>query len=148
MTTNIINAIPEYVMTAVVSAVIIFVIRAVQTYVHNKALTAKTDHAKQLWSFMDQVADSAVSSLVGANKSGDEKFAEATQIVQQALKSQGFTTVDVKAIEAAVQAAYEKSSLTSSNSQMKWLDGGLVSEKVSSEPDGTAVAIDPAKEAK
>lgn len=112
MTTNIINAIPEYVMTAVVSAVIIFVIRAVHTYVHNKALTAKTDHAKQLWSFMDQVASTAVASLVSADKTGDQKFTAATAIVQDALTKQGFTTVDVKAIEAAVQAAYEKSPLT------------------------------------
>lgn len=112
MTTNIINAIPEYVMTAVVSAVIIFVIRAVHTYVHNKALTSKTDHAKQLWSFMDQVASTAVASLVSADKTGDQKFTAATAIVQDALTKQGFTTVDVKAIEAAVQAAYEKSPLT------------------------------------
>lgn len=112
MTTNIINAIPEYVMTAVVSAVIIFVIRAVHTYVHNKALTAKTDHAKQLWSFMDQVASTAVASLVSADKTGDQKFTAATAIVQDALTKQGFTTVDVKAIEAAVQAAYEQSPLT------------------------------------
>lgn len=112
MTTNIINAIPEYVMTAVVSAVIIFVIRAVHTYVHNKALTAKTAHAKQLWSFMDQVASTAVASLVSADKTGDQKFTAATAIVQDALTKQGFTTVDVKAIEAAVQAAYEKSPLT------------------------------------
>lgn len=112
MTTNIINAIPEYVMTAIVSAVIIFVIRAVHTYVHNKALTAKTDHAKQLWSFMDQVASTAVASLVSADKTGDQKFTAATSIVQDTLTKQGFTTVDVKAIEAAVQAAYEKSPLT------------------------------------
>jgi hypothetical protein len=146
--TTVINAIPEYVLTAVISTVFIFIIKAVHMYLHEKALHAKTAQSKELWSFMDQVADSAVSSLVGANKSGDEKFAEATQIVQQALKSQGFTSINAQAIETAVQSAYEKSSLTSSNSQMKWLDGGLVSEKVSSEPDGTAVAIDPAKEAK
>ena len=110
--TTVINAIPEYVMTAVISAVIIFVIRAVHTYVNNKALTAKTDHAKQLWSFMDQVASTAVASLVSADKTGDQKFTAATAIVQDALTKQGFTTVDVKAIEAAVQAAYEKSPLT------------------------------------
>jgi hypothetical protein len=112
MTTNIINAVPEYVMTAVISAVVIFVVKAVHTYIHNKALTAKTDHAKQLWSFMDQVASTAVASLVSADKTGDQKFTTATAIVQDALTKQGFTTVDVKAIEAAVQAAYEKSPLT------------------------------------
>lgn len=113
--TNILNAIPSYVLTAVVSAVLLFVVKAVHTYVHNKALTAKTAQAKQLWSFIDQVATTAVNSLVGADKAGDQKFSEATQMVQQALNQQGFTNVDVKAIEAAVQAAYEQSPLTDVN---------------------------------
>ncbi len=143
MTTNIINAIPEYVMTAVLSAVIIFVIRAVHTYVHNKALTAKTDHAKQLWSFMDQVASTAVASLVSADKTGDQKFTAATAIVQDALTKQGFTTVDVKAIEAAVQAAYEKSPLTP-NTYNGLYD--FKKPKDSVQP-GSVTAIDP-KEAK
>ena len=112
MTTNIINEIPEYVITAVVSAVVIFVIKEVDTYIHSKALSAKTGHAKQLWSFMDQVANTAVASLVSAEQTGDQKFTAATAIVQDALNKQGFTNVDVKAIEAAVQAAYEKSPLT------------------------------------
>lgn len=110
--TSILNVIPSYVLTAVVSAVLLFVVKAVHTYVHNKALTAKTAQAKQLWSFIDQVATTAVNSLVSADKAGDQKFSEATQMVQQALDQQGFTNVDVKAIEAAVQAAYEQSPLT------------------------------------
>jgi hypothetical protein len=61
---------------------------------------------------MDQVASTAVASLVSADKTGDQKFTAATAIVQDALTKQGFTTVDIKAIEAAVQAAYEKSPLT------------------------------------
>ena len=113
--TNILNEIPSYVLTAVVSAVLLFVVKAFHTYVHNKALTAKTAQAKQLWSFIDQVATTAVNSLVGADKAGDQKFSEATQMVQQALNQQGFTNVDVKAIEAAVQAAYEQSPLTDVN---------------------------------
>lgn len=110
--TNILNEIPSYVLTAVVSAVLLFVVKAVHTYVHNKALTAKTTQSKELWSFIDQVSETAVNSLVSADKSGDEKFANATAIVQNALTKQGFTNVDVSAIEAAVQAAYEKSPLT------------------------------------
>ncbi|MCI1957354.1 MAG: phage holin, LLH family [[Lactobacillus] timonensis] len=110
--TTIINAIPEYVLTVVISAVFIFAIRYVHTYVHSKALHAKTAQSKELWSFMDQVASTAVASLVSADKTGDQKFTAATAIVQDALTKQGFTTVDIKAIEAAVQAAYEKSPLT------------------------------------
>lgn len=110
--TNIINAIPTYVLTAVVSAFLIMAIRYAHTFVHGKALHAKTAQSRELWSFMDQVASTAVASLVSADKTGDQKFTAATAIVQDALTKQGFTTVDVKAIEAAVQAAYEKSPLT------------------------------------
>ncbi len=109
---EIINAIPEYVLTAVISAVFIFAIKYVRTYVHGKALHAKTVQSKELWSFIDQVSETAVTSLVGTDKAGDQKFEDATKLVQDALKKQGFTTVDVKQIEAAVQAAYEKSPLT------------------------------------
>ena len=110
--TNIINAIPTYVLTAVVSAFLIMAIRYAHTFVHGKALHAKTAQSRELWSFMDQVASTAVASLVSADKTGDQKFTAATSIVQDTLTKQGFTTVDVKAIEAAVQAAYEKSPLT------------------------------------
>lgn len=127
MMNTIVNAIPEYVLTAVISAVLIMAIRYVHTFVHSKALTAKTTQSKELWSFIDQVSETAVNSLVSADKSGDEKFANATAIVQGALAKQGFTTVDVKAIEAAVQAAYEKSPLTP--------DAKAI-------PAGAAVAID------
>ncbi len=109
--TNIINAIPTYVLTAVVSAFLIMAIRYAHTFVHGKALHAKTAQSRELWSFMDQVASTAVASLVSADKTGDQKFTAATAIVQDALTKQGFTTVDVEAIEAAVQAAYEKSPL-------------------------------------
>lgn len=127
--TTILNVIPEYVLTAVISAAFIFIINGVHNYVHSKALTAKTAQSKELWSFIDQVSETAVNSLVSADKSGDEKFANATAIVQNALTKQGFTNVDVSAIEAAVQAAYEKSPLTTSEPT----------------PAGTATAIDPSK---
>lgn len=109
---EIVNAIPEYVLTAVISAVFIFAIKYVRTYVHNKALHAKTEQSKELWAFIDQIADTAVTSMVGTNKTGNEKFEAATTLVQDALNQQGFKNVDVKSIEAAVQSAYEKSDLT------------------------------------
>lgn len=109
---EIVNAIPEYVLTAVISAVFIFAIKYVRTYVHNKALHAKTEQSKELWAFIDQIADTAVTSMVGTNKTGNEKFEAATTLVQDALNQQGFKNVDVKSIEAAVQSAYEKSNLT------------------------------------
>lgn len=109
---EIVNAIPEYVLTAVVSAVFIFAIKYARTYVHSKALHAKTAQSKELWVLIDQIADTAVTSMVGADKTGTEKFDGATKIVQDALNQQGFKNVDVKSIEAAVQSAYEKSDLT------------------------------------
>lgn len=109
---EVVNAIPEYVLTAVISAVFIFAIKYVRTYVHNKALHAKTEQSKELWAFIDQIADTAVTSMVGTNKTGNEKFEAATTLVQDALNQQGFKNVNVKSIEAAVQSAYEKSDLT------------------------------------
>lgn len=110
--TNIINAIPEYLVTVVVSTVFVLLLRVVHTFIHQQALHSKTKQSQALWSLMGQIADTAVASLVSADKTGDQKFTAATAIVQDALTKQGFTTVDVKAIEAAVQAAYEKSPLT------------------------------------
>lgn len=115
---EIVNAIPEYILTAVVSAAFIFAIRYVRTYVHSKALHAKTAQSKELWSFIDQIADTAVTSMVGTDKSGNEKFEAATNLVQDALNQQGFKNVDVKSIEAAVQSAYEKSDLTGNSTDI------------------------------
>lgn len=112
MTSTIINAIPEYLITVVVSAVIYFGFDYVENLIHIKILHAKTAQSKELWSFIEQVANTSVSSLVNADLTGNEKFNKATLLVQNALTKQGFTNVDVKAIESAVQSAYEKSPLT------------------------------------
>lgn len=94
---------------------------------------AKTEQAKLAWSHLEQVADTAVSSLVSADLTGEAKFTQATAIVQSVLNKQGFTNVDVKAIESAVQAAYEKSPSDS------------FGQKVSDPVPGTVEAIDPMK---
>lgn len=109
---EIINAIPEYVITAVVSTAIFYLMNAGKNLLHSKVQHAKTAQSKELWGFIEQVANTAVNSLVSKNLTGDAKFAQATAIVQDALAKQGFTNVDVKSIESAVQAAYEKSNLT------------------------------------
>lgn len=112
MINTIINAIPEYVITAVVSTAIYFCLKYAQNLIHTKVLHAKTVQSKELWSFIEQVATTAVNSLVSEDLTGSDKFNQATLIVQNALTKQGFTNVDVKAIESAVQSAYEKSPLT------------------------------------
>lgn len=141
---TLINSIPTYVMTVVISTAIFFLIKFVQKLIHAQVAKAKTAQSKELWNFMDQVATVAVNSLVNSSLSGNDKFAQATTIVQQALDQQGITTVDVKAIEAAVQAAYEKSPLTSTDSQVKWMAPINEHEPVGPEGkagnDGTAVA--------
>ena len=139
---EIINSIPEYVITAVVSTAIYFGFKYTQNLIHTKVLHAKTVQSKELWSFIEQVANTAVNSLVSKNITGDAKFAQATAIVQDALAKQGFTNVDVKAIESAVQSAYEKSPLTPTTDPTKKPDklGQKASDSV---PDGKAKAIDP-----
>ena len=119
---TIINAIPEYVITAVVSTAIFYAFKYAESLIHAKALHAKTAQSKELWGFIEQVADTAVNSLVGKNLTGDAKFAQATAIVQGTLVKQGFTNVDVKAIETAVQSAYEKSDLTGNKESKQFLD--------------------------
>ena len=126
---TIINAIPEYVITAVVSTAIFYAFKYAESLIHAKALHAKTAQSKELWSFIEQVADTAVSSLVNAQMSGNDKFNQATTIVQDALNKQGFKNVDVKAIESAVQAAYEKSPLTPTSNEKPYAFKGLEQSK-------------------
>lgn len=140
--TTIINAIPEYVITAVVSTAIFYLMNAGKNLLHSKVQHAKTAQSKELWGFIEQVANTAVNSLVSKNLTGDAKFAQATAIVQDALAKQGFTNVDVKSIESAVQAAYEKSPLTSTTNQEEKPDS-LGQKAPIFVPDGTAKAIDP-----
>ena len=112
---EIINAIPEYVITAVVSTAIVYLLNAGRTLIHSKIQHAKAAQSREFWSFLEQVADTAVNSFVNAQMTGDAKFTQATAIVQDTLAKQRFTNVNVKLIESAVQSAYEKSDLTNSN---------------------------------
>ena len=126
---EIINAIPEYVITAVVSTAIFYLMNAGKNLLHSKVQHAKTTQSKELWSFIEQVANTAVNSLVSKDITGDAKFAQATAIVQDTLAKQGFTNVDVKAIESAVQSAYEKSPLTSTSNEKPYVFKNLEQSK-------------------
>ena len=139
---EIINAIPEYVITAVISTAIFYLMNAGKNLLHSKVQHAKTTQSKELWSFIEQVANTAVNSLVSKNITGDAKFAQATAIVQDTLNKQGFTNVDVKSIESAVQAAYEKSPLTPTTNPKEKADKSGQKGTVLV-PDGKAKAIDP-----
>lgn len=126
---EIINAIPEYIITAVISTAIFYLMNAGKNLLHSKVQHAKTTQSKELWIFIEQVANTAVNSLVGKNLTGDAKFAQATSIVQDALAKQGFTNVDVKAIESAVQSAYEKSPLTPTSNEESYVFKNLEQSK-------------------
>ncbi|MCZ3747049.1 hypothetical protein L2520_06435 [Limosilactobacillus vaginalis] len=139
---EIINAIPEYVITAVVSTAIFYLMNAGKNLLHSKVQHAKTTQSKELWGFIEQVANTAVNSLVSKNLTGDAKFAQATEIVQSTLEKQGIKNVDLKAIEAAIQSAYEKSPLTPSTISVTNPDS-LGQKESNSVPDGKAKAIDP-----
>lgn len=119
---TIINAIPEYIITAVISTAIFYAFKYVKGLIHAKALHAKTAQSRELWIFIEQVSTTAVNSLVNAQMTGNDKFNEATTIVQNALNQQGFKNVDMKAIETAVQSAYEKSDLTGNKESKQFLD--------------------------
>lgn len=129
MVSAIINAIPKYVITAVVSTAIFYLMNAGKNLLHSKVQHAKTTQSKELWSFIEQVANTAVNSLVSKNITGDAKFAQATAIVQDALAKQGFTNIDVKAIESAVQSAYEKSPLTPTSNEKSYVFKNLEQSK-------------------
>lgn len=139
---EIINAVPEYAITTVISFAIVYGMKYVEKLIHAKVLHAKTAQSKELWGFIEQVATVAVNSLVSAQMTGDEKFAKATAIVQGMLAKQGFTNVDVKSIESAVQAAYEKSPLTPTTNPEEKADKSGQKGNVLV-PDGKVKAIDP-----
>lgn len=88
-----------------------FFTQATQASLRNKAEHASTEQSKALWTLLEQVADMAVTSLVSQDKSGREKFDEASMIVNDVMRKQGYR-LDSQVIHTAVQSAYEKSDLT------------------------------------
>lgn len=80
-------------------------------WIDNKIKHAKTAQQREAWALLEQVAMTTVNSLVSSNKSGSQKFLEASDLVQSYLSDHGIK-VDMKTVQAAVQTAYEKSPLT------------------------------------
>ena len=85
-------------------------------WVDGKIKHAKTAQQREAWALLEQVAMTTVNSLVSSGKSGSQKFAEASTLVASYLSDHGIK-VDMKTIQAAVQAAYEKSPLTTPPTQ-------------------------------
>ena len=103
-------------------------------FVDSKIKHAKTVQQKELWTLLQQVSMTVVNSLVGKDMTGQAKFVEAVTQVQAYLANKGLN-VDMKQVQAAVQAAYELSTLTPTV-------GPTTNEEEQVE-DGTAKAIDP-----
>lgn len=93
-----------------------FALAIAKPWVDNKIKHAKTAQQREAWTLLEQVAMTTVNSLVSANKSGTQKFLEASDLVQSYLSDHGIK-VDMKTVQAAVQAAYEKSPLTTPPTQ-------------------------------
>ena len=82
-------------------------------WVDSKIKHAKTAQQKELWTLLQQVSMTVVNSLVGKDMTGQAKFAEAVTQVQAYLENKSLN-VDTKQVQAAVQSAYELSTLTPS----------------------------------
>lgn len=93
-----------------------FALAIAKPWVDGKIKHAKTVQQREAWTLLEQVAMTTVNSLVSANKSGTQKFLEASDLVQSYLSDHGIK-VDMKTVQAAVQAAYEKSPLTTPPTQ-------------------------------
>ena len=116
-------------------------------FVDSKIKHAKTVQQKELWTLLQQVSMTNVNSLVGKDMTGQAKFVEAVTQVQAYLANKGLN-VDMKQVQAAVQSAYELSTLTPTvnpNSKAKKANDA---EKADSKQEtvaaaGTVKAIDP-----
>lgn len=164
-----INEIVEWlIQSGALTALFLFAWKIVKPWLDAKASHASAEQSKAVWTLIDQVASTAVNSLVSNNKlTGEQKFNQAVHAVINALDRQGYAITEDTA-KLAVQSAYEKSPLTGSEQTTSTVTVGpegvttltgndqststvtVGPEGVTTtiEPaDGTATAIDP-KEAK
>ena len=95
-------------------------------WIENKIKHAKTAQQREAWELLEQVAMTTVNSLVSSSKPGQQKFDEASTQVASYLADHGIK-MDMGTIQSAVQAAYEKSPLTTpvSESTVKQAADGL-----------------------
>ena len=93
-----------------------FALAIAKPWVDNKIKHAKTAQQREAWALLEQSAMTNVNALVSADKTGQQKFDEASTLVASYLADHGIN-VDMKTVQAAVQAAYEKSPLTTPPTQ-------------------------------
>lgn len=88
-----------------------FALAIAKPFVDNKIKHAKTAQQREAWTLLEQVAMTNVNALVSADKTGQQKFDEASTQVASYLAEHGIK-MGMDTIQSAVQAAYEKSPLT------------------------------------
>lgn len=137
-----------FIQSGALVVLVLFAWKFVKPWLDAKASHASTEQSKAVWTLIDQVASTAVNSLVSNNKlTGEQKFNQAVHAVINALDRQGYAITEDTA-KLAVQSAYEKSPLTGSEQTTSTVTVGPEGVTTTIEPaDGTATAIDP-KEAK
>ena len=85
-------------------------------WVDGKIKHAKTAQQREAWALLEQSAMTNVNALISADKTGQQKFDEASTLVASYLADHSIN-VDMKTVQSAVQAAYEKSPLTTPPTQ-------------------------------
>ena len=93
-----------------------FALAIAKPWVDNKIKHAKTAQQREAWTLLEQASMTNVNALASADKTGQQKFDEASTRVASYLSDHGIK-VDMKTVQAAVQAAYEKSPLTTPPTQ-------------------------------
>ena len=144
-----INEVVEWlIQSGALTAIFLFAWKIVKPWLDAKASHTSVERSNAVWMLIDQVASTAVNSLVSNNElTGEQKFNQAVQAVINALNRQGYAITEDTA-KLAVQSAYEKSPLTGSKQTASTVTVGPEGVTTTIGPaDGTATAIDP-KEAK
>ncbi|MCT3436773.1 hypothetical protein EFQ09_02120 [Limosilactobacillus fermentum] len=144
-----INEIVEWlIQSGALTVLFLFAWKIVKPWLDAKASHASAEKSNAVWMLIDQVASTAVNSLVSNNNlTGEQKFDQAVQSVINVLDRQGYTITNDTA-KLAVQSAYEKSPLTGSEQTTSTVTVGPEGVTTTIKPaDGTVTAIDP-KEAK
>lgn len=140
-----INEIVEWlIQSGALTALFLFAWKIVKPWLDAKTSHASAEQSKAVWTLIDQVASTAVNSLVSNNKlTGEQKFNQAVQAMINALNRQGYAITEETA-KLAVQSAYEQSPLTGSDQTTSSVTVSPEGVTTTIKPaDGTATAIDP-----
>ena len=84
----------------------VFLWKYLKPVMEAKKVHAETEQSKAVWSLLETIADSAVTSMVNQPLLGSQKFESAVHKVNQSMVNQEFDVSDT-AIKTVVQAAYE-----------------------------------------